>query len=79
MIVIDGDVFDTKIEKIIEISIDHTGIDHLRLGRVSFVFADRFVDVVAAQTGRMIVIGEEGLVITDFVFERTEVETWNFQ
>ena len=73
VVVVNGDVFDAEFEKIIEISVDRAGLLNVRLGDVGFEFADRFVDVIAAQAGRLVVVVQEGLVITDF-FERVEIE-----
>ena len=74
MILIDGDVFDAIIQEIVEISIDYARVAHLRLGHVGFELTNRFVDVIAAQAGRIVVVIQKGLVITNAVSERTEVK-----
>lgn len=79
VIFIDGDVFDAKIEKIIEISIDYARITDVRLGHVGLEFTDRFVDVIAAQTGRIIVVVKEGLVITNAVSESRKIKAYEIE
>lgn len=75
VIVVDRDVFDAEVEKIIKITVDKAGIFDLALRNVRLVFTNRFVDVVTAHAGRFVVRVEEGLVITDSLLEGAEVET----